>query len=471
MVPVIALVGRPNVGKSTLFNLLTKSRDALVANFSGLTRDRQYGEAHYKNRHFIVIDTGGITDEEQGIDAEMARQSMQAVEEADAVVLLCDARAGLTSADEELAQRLRQVQKPVFYVANKIDGTNPDIAMAEFYRLGVDKIFALTATHGKGVRSLLEAVFEKFPQAEQNAEQELSRGVKMAIIGRPNVGKSTLVNRLLGEQRVVVYDHPGTTRDSIYIDYQREERDYTIIDTAGVRRRKNVKQSVEKFSIVKALKAIDDANVVVLVLDAAEGVVDQDLHLLGYAIDSGRALVIALNKWDGLDQDHKNWVKKELDRRLQFIDFAQIHYISALHGTGVGHLYESVDKAYQSATAKFQSKHLTQILEGAVFDHAPPMINGRRIKLRYAHAGGSNPPIIVIHGNQTDKVPRSYVRYLEKVYRRELQLQGTPVRIEFKGSENPFANKPNKLSKRQQERKQRQAARNKKKQQSRKKTP
>ncbi|MBN4055532.1 ribosome biogenesis GTPase Der [bacterium AH-315-K03] len=462
MVPVIALVGRPNVGKSTLFNRLTKSRDALVANLSGLTRDRQYGEARFGQRHFIVIDTGGITGKEEGIDAAMAQQSMLAVKEADAVVFLCDARAGLTPGDETLATELRQLDKPVFYIANKIDGVNPDVAMADFYRLGVETIYPMTASHGKGVRNLLSDIFQCFPESENEELEQHSRGTKIGIIGRPNVGKSTLVNRLLGEERVIVYDHPGTTRDSIYIDYQREGRDYTLIDTAGVRRRKNVKESVEKFSIVKALKAIDDANVVVLVLDAVEGVVDQDLHLLGYAIDAGRALVIAINKWDGLDGDHKDWVKIELDRRLNFIDFAEIHFISALHGTGVGHLYESVDKAYRSSTLKIQTKQLTQILEGAVFDHPPPMINGRRIKLRYAHAGGFNPPIIVIHGNQTDKVPTSYSRYLEKVFRRELKLIGTPVRIEFKTGENPYAGKPNKLSKRQEARKIRLSIRNKK---------
>ncbi len=452
MVPVIALVGRPNVGKSTLFNRLTRSRDALVANLPGLTRDRKYGEARLGNRHFIVIDTGGITGEEEGIDAAMAQQSLQAVDEADAIFFLCDARAGLTSGDEVLAHKLRQSNKPVFYVANKIDGVDPNVAMADFYSLGIQKLYPVTATHGKGVRQLLEDMLAHFPAEPSEQEEEESRGVKIAIIGRPNVGKSTLVNRMLGEERVVVYDHPGTTRDSIYIDYEREGEHYTIIDTAGVRRRKNVKETVEKFSIVKALKAIDDANVVVLVIDAKEGVVDQDLHLLGQAIDSGRGIVIALNKWDGLDADHKHYVKNELERRLQFIDFAELHFISALHGTGVGHLYESIDQAYQSSTKKLQTNRLTQILEMAVFEHAPPMINGRRIKLRYAHAGGANPPVIVVHGNQTDKVPNSYRRYLEKVFRREMDLVGTPVRIEFKSSENPFAEQRGKLSKRQQER-------------------
>lgn len=448
MVPVIALVGRPNVGKSTLFNRLTRSRDALVANFPGLTRDRKYGEARFGDRHFIVIDTGGISGDEQGIDAAMAQQSRQAVEECDAVFFLLDARAGLTAADEQLAAQLRRSPKPVYYIANKIDGVDPNVAMAEFYQLGIEKLYPLTATHGKGVKNLLDDMLEQFPVAVSAAESDAgdaadspAHGTRIAIVGRPNVGKSTLVNRLLGEERVVVYDHPGTTRDSIYIDYQRDGQSYTLIDTAGVRRRKNVRETVEKFSIVKALKAIDDANVVVLVMDATEGVVDQDLHLLGQAIESGRALVIALNKWDGLDADHKKRIKTELDRRLQFIDFADLHFISALHGTGVGHLYGSIDKAYAASISKLQTHRLTTILEGAITDHAPPMVNGRRIKLRYAHAGGSNPPVIVIHGNQTDKVPNSYRRYLEKVFRRELDLAGTPVRIEFKSSDNPFAGK------------------------------
>lgn len=453
MVPVIALVGRPNVGKSTLFNRLTKTRDALVANLPGLTRDRKYGEAHFGDRRLIVIDTGGITGEEEGIDAVMAQQSLQAIEEADAVFFLCDARAGLTAVDETLAHQLRQEKKPVFYIANKIDGVNPDVAMADFYRLGIKQLFPMTATHGKGVRSLMEEMFLSFPASDSEDSVETSRGTKIAIVGRPNVGKSTLVNRLLGEDRVVVYDQPGTTRDSVYIEYQRENEDYTLIDTAGVRRRKNIKETVEKFSIVKALKAIDDANVVVLVMDATEGVVDQDLHLLGHTIDAGRALVIALNKWDGLDHEHKNSVKIELERRLQFIDFAVIHFISALHGTGVGHLYESIDKAFASSMKKMQTNKLTQILQGATFDHAPPMINGRRIKLRMAHAGGHNPPIIVIHGNQTSKVPANYKRYLEKTFRRELDLTGTPIRLEFKSGDNPYEEKSDKLSKRQTERK------------------
>lgn len=456
MVPVIALVGRPNVGKSTLFNRLTRSRDAIVADFSGLTRDRQYGHADFEGRPYILIDTGGITGEEQGIDLAMAEQSRQAILEADVVFFLLDARAGLSLADETLAQQLRQTDKPVYYLANKIDGIDPDVAIADFFQLGIAALYPITATHGRGVKKLMQEVFSQLP--ETTAEEELTsqqHGVKIAILGRPNVGKSTLVNRLLGEERVVVYDQPGTTRDSIYIHYSRNEQPYTLIDTAGVRRRKNVKQSVEKFSIVKTLKAIDDAHVVVLVMDARENIVDQDLHLLGHAINAGRAVVLAVNKWDGLEPDQRDWIKAELERRLQFIDYADIHFISALHGTGVGHLYESIDAAYAASTRRLSTRQLTTILEGAVSRHPPPLVNGRRIKLRYAHAGGHNPPIIVIHGNQTDKVPANYRRYLEKWFREQLGLEGTPVKLEFKTSENPFAHKRNQLTKRQVNRKRR----------------
>ncbi len=458
MIPVFALVGRPNVGKSTLFNRVTKTQDALVANFPGLTRDRQYGEARLGSRHFIVIDTAGITGQEEGIDSAVAQQSQQAVIEADAVVFMLDAREGLNALDEELARRLRAQNKPIFFVANKIDGVNVDEALADIYRLGADKVYPTTATHGRGLKPLFEDMLALFPEPEvaaDTSEEILDPGIKIAIVGRPNVGKSTLVNRLLGEERVVVFDQPGTTRDSVYIRYERNAEVFTLIDTAGIRRRKNVHEVVEKFSIVKTLKAIDDANVVILVLDASEGVVDQDLHLLGHVVDAGRALVVAINKWDGLTDQHKQYVKSELERRLLFIDYAQIHFISALHGTGVGHLYESVRAAYRAATQKLQTHRLTQILEKAIFDHAPPLVNGRRIKLRYAHAGGSNPPLIVIHGNQTADVPRAYQRYLEKTFRRELQLIGTPVRIEFRTGDNPFAGKRNLLTERQIERKRR----------------
>lgn len=448
--PVIALVGRPNVGKSTLFNRLTRSRDALVADYSGLTRDRKYGEGEIQGRRFMVVDTGGITGTEQGIDSLMAGQSQQAIDEADVVLLVVDSRDGLTAPDRLIANYLRTKGVPAYLVANKIDGVDPDVAIAEFYELGFERVFPTTATHGRGVKALMEYVLEPLAlvgPAPDDVEQE--RRIKIAIVGRPNVGKSTLVNRLLGEERVVVFDLPGTTRDSVYIDYERDGKRYTLIDTAGVRRRKNVKLSVEKFSIVKTMQAIEDANVAVLLIDASEGLVDQDLHMMGYVIDAGRALVVAVNKWDGLAAEQRDHVKTELERRLRFADFADIHFISALHGSGVGNLYQSIEAAYASATDKLNTSYLTRILEDAVAAHQPPLVRGRRIKLRYAHAGGQNPPIIVIHGNQTQEVPDHYARYLEKMFRRALGLHGTPVKIEFKGGENPFAGRKNKLTQRQ----------------------
>ncbi|NRB37482.1 MAG: ribosome biogenesis GTPase Der [Pseudomonadales bacterium] len=446
MLPVVALVGRPNVGKSTLFNRITKTRDALVANYSGLTRDRKYGEAYYDERRFMLVDTGGLTEKERaGIDKEMATQSLLAIIEADVVLLLVDARAGLMADDEWIIAQLRAQEKPFLLVVNKTDGINLDIATAEFFRIGAEKIYPVTATHGRGVQNLMDDVVALFP-AEDDTPRPTSTGIKIGIVGRPNVGKSTLVNRMLGEERVVVYDQPGTTRDSIYINYERHDKPYTLIDTAGVRRKRSVYETVEKFSIVKTLQAIDDANVVVLVVDGHENLVEQDLHILSLCIQSGRALVIAVNKWDGIDNDQRERIKKELDRRLNFIDYAEIHFISALHGTGVGNLYEAIEKAHDSATRKLQTKRLTEILEVAVDQHQPPLVSGRRIKLRYAHAGGSNPPVIVIHGNQTNKLPDSYRRYLEKTYRRELNLWGTPVKLEFKTGDNPFSDRANKFS-------------------------
>lgn len=467
-IPVIALVGRPNVGKSTLFNQLTRSRDALVADYAGLTRDRKYGEGRLGDAPFIVIDTGGITGGEAGIDGEMADQSLAAIDEADIVLLLVDAREGLHGVDEELVRRLRQREKSFYLVVNKVDGLDEHTVASDFYALGVADLHTIAASHGRGVRKLIDDVLADVDSDDEEPEADDWGGIRVAVVGRPNVGKSTLVNRLLGEDRVVVYDQPGTTRDSIYINYERHEQRYTLIDTAGVRRRKNVKETVEKFSIVKTLKAIDDAQVVVLVMDAREGVVDQDLHLLGHTIDAGRALVLAVNKWDGLESDDRDQIKRELERRLQFIDYADVHFISALHGSNVGHLYTSIHAAHSSATRKLSTNELTRILEGAVHDHAPPMIGGRRIKLRYAHAGGQNPPIIVIHGNQTGKVPVAYQRYLEKTFRRHLKLVGTPVRIEFKTSDNPYADKRNKLTQRQIARKRRMMAHVKKGKKSRK---
>lgn len=441
MIPTIALVGRPNVGKSTLFNRLIGARDALVANYAGLTRDRKYGEATIAGRKCILIDTGGISGEEEGIDAAMAEQSKLAIVESDIVLFIVDCRDGLMLADQEIAKYLRVLNKKTFVVANKIDGLDHDVSTAPFFELGLGEVHSIAAAHGRGVKTLMDEVLAEIEIPEVEEHLEHVRGIKMAVIGRPNVGKSTLVNRMLGEDRVVVYDLPGTTRDSIYIPYERNGKSYTLIDTAGVRRRKNLKLTVEKFSIIKTLQAVDDANVVILVVDAQEGLVDQDLHIMGHAIDAGRALVVALNKWDGLAEEHKSYVKSELERRLRFIDFADLHFISALHGTGVGNLYKSVEKAFQSATERFTPAHLTKILEDAVATHQPPLVRGRRIKLRYAHAGGHNPPIIVIHGNQTSEVPQHYTKYLEKTFRRVLNMQGTPIRIEYKSSENPYADR------------------------------
>jgi GTPase len=460
MLPVVALVGRPNVGKSTLFNRLTRSRDALVADYPGLTRDRQYGQAEVEEHPFIVIDTGGIHGDEEGIDALMAEQSLMAIEEADAVLFLVDARAGLTSADEGIAAYLRKQNKRVFLVANKVDGIDADSAVAEFYSLALgDDVHKIAAAHGRGVTQLLTLALAPHIEALEKEKAELAEDeefvegeeeidapnendeIKLAIIGKPNVGKSTLTNRILGEERVVVYDMPGTTRDSVYIPMERNGRKYTLIDTAGIRRRKNVTDVVEKYSVIKTLRAIEDANVCLLIIDAREGITDQDLSLLGFILESGRSLVLAVNKWDGIDDHIKDNIHKELDRRLGFIDFARIHFISALHGTGVGHLYESVEEAFVSATKRISTSMVTKILDMAVFDHQPPMHNGRRIKLKYAHAGGYNPPIIVIHGNQAKHLPISYKRYLMNYYRKSLKIMGTPIKIEFRETSNPFAGK------------------------------
>ncbi|MBV1884124.1 MAG: ribosome biogenesis GTPase Der [Pseudomonadales bacterium] len=451
MKPVIALVGRPNVGKSTLFNRLTKSRDALVANEPGLTRDRQYGEGQLGDFGYIVIDTGGISGAaEEGIDGPMAAQSMLAVEESDVVLFLVDARDGLTPADEVIAKALRGKNKTLHLIVNKVDGIEPDIAMAEFHKIGFESLFGIAAVHGRGVSSMLERVLAPIaPSAEDVERESKARGTKIAIVGRPNVGKSTLVNRLLGENRVVVYDMPGTTRDSIYIPYERRNQPYTLIDTAGVRKRGKVHETVEKFSVIKTLQSIGDAHVVVMVLDARDGLVEQDMHLLGYVVDSGRALVIALNKWDGMDAEAKDKIKETLRRRLQFVEFAKMHFISALHGSGVGKLYQSVDKAYDCATRKIAANQLTKMLEDIVSDHQPPLVRGRRIKFKYAHMGGTNPPVIVVHGNQTQEVPKTYKRYLQNAFVDALKLEGTPVRIEFRSGDNPYAEKGGPMTSRQ----------------------
>ena len=477
MIPVVALVGRPNVGKSTLFNRLTRTRDALVADFPGLTRDRKYGRAFLSGYEFIVVDTGGIDGTEEGIETKMAEQSLAAIEEADVVLFMTDARAGLTAADLSIAQHLRSREKTTFVVANKVDGIDADSACAEFWSLGLGEVYQMAASQGRGVTNMIEYALTPYAEAmgivrqgedevteereytEEEAEAEQKRlqdlPIKLAIIGKPNVGKSTLTNRILGEERVVVFDEPGTTRDSIYIPMEREGREYVIIDTAGVRRRSKVHQVIEKFSVIKTLKAVEDANVVLLIIDAREGIAEQDLGLLGFALNAGRALVIAVNKWDGIDQGIKDRVKSELDRRLGFIDFARIHFISALHGTGVGHLFESIEEAYDSATRRVSTSMLTRIMQMSQDDHQPPLVNGRRVKLKYAHAGGYNPPIVVIHGNQVSRLPDSYKRYMMNYFRRSLKVVGTPIQLRFQEGDNPFENKVEKLTMSQERRRKR----------------
>ena len=437
MKPVIALIGRPNVGKSTLFNQLTKSRNALVANLSGLTRDRQYGDGRLENKSFIAIDTGGLGESDEGIDSYMAEQAKTAIQEADIVLFVVDARAGLLGSDEMIADHLRRLNKETYLVVNKVDGLHEDAATAEFHRLGFSRVYQTSASHGRGVLQLITDILAPFPEDSIELSVE-ETGVKIAIVGRPNVGKSTLVNRLLGEDRVIVYDMPGTTRDSIYIPYERQGKKYTLIDTAGVRKRGRVHETVEKFSVIKTLQAIKDAHVVVIVFDAREGIVEQDLHMLGFALESGRAVVLAINKWDNMTEYDRGLVKAAIQRRLDFVPYVKIHLISALHGTGVGDLYPSIHRAFESAMIKVPTNRLTQILQDAVEGHQPPLVHGRRIKLRYAHMGGQNPPIIVIHGNQTESVSKDYKRYLENIFRKVLKLQGTPVQLEFKTGDNPF---------------------------------
>ena len=508
---VVALVGCPNVGKSTFFNRLTKTRDALVADFPGLTRDRKYGRAMYEGKEFVVIDTGGIAEDAKNqpeiVTSKMTNQALLAIDECDLVLFMLDARAGILPGDYAVADYIRRSQKKCAIIANKVDGLDPETAGAEFYALGLGEVYPTAVAHGRGVNNVLEDVIapllreegpldcdltkeeiqkrdeerleeehslwedgfdfldnvpvdkqgggfdwyehkEKF-RLRQKGESEDNSGdkepfadlpIKVAIIGKPNVGKSTLTNRILGEERVIVADHPGTTRDSIYIPLEREDRKYIIIDTAGVRKRRKVSEAIEKFSIVKTLKAIEDCNVALLVIDARAHISDQDLSLLGFIIESGRALVIAVNKWDGLDDEFKDEIKLELNSRLGFVDFARVHFISALHGSGVGNLFDSIDEAYKSATTRHSSSLLNRILRAATEEHEPPIAGGRRIKLKFSHAGGYNPPRIIIHGNKVSKVPDSYKRYIINYYRKSLNIMGSPLIVDFKEGENPFAN-------------------------------
>lgn len=437
MKPTVVLVGRPNVGKSTLFNRLTKTRDAIVHDMPGLTRDRHYGQGRVGGKPYIVVDTGGLEPvAKTGIMHEMARQTLQAVDEADAVIMLVDGRNGLSPQDRVVAERLRRSGRRLWLAVNKAEGMSRDAAAADFHELGVGEPLAISAAHGEGVRELMELVLAGFEVEEEEAPPPHPR---IAVVGRPNVGKSTLVNAFLGEERVIAFDEPGTTRDSIHIDFERGGRPYTIIDTAGVRRRGRVEAAVEKFSVLKTLQSIENANVVVLVLDARDEVTEQDAHLAGFIVEAGRALVVAINKWEGLDEAVRERVKRDYARKLNFLGFAKVHFISALRGQGIGALFRSVDTAYAAAMAKLATPRLTRALQDAVMRQAPPRTGFSRPKLRYAHQGGMNPPKIIIHGNSLAQVPDSYRRYLERAFADFFELQGTPLRVEFKLSSNPYS--------------------------------
>ncbi|HVY23834.1 MAG TPA: ribosome biogenesis GTPase Der [Steroidobacteraceae bacterium] len=461
MLPVIALVGRPNVGKSTLFNILTGTRDALVADLPGLTRDRKYGYTKTEFSPCIVVDTGGLTPGADGVEKLMAEQSLRAMQEADRVLFIVDAREGCTATDQFVAQLIRRSGKPCIVVANKSEGRESFDAGADFHQLGLGEPVTISAAHGSGLHHLMEQALEGFISDTNELPDDRDR-IRVAVIGRPNVGKSTLINRLLGEERLVAYDMPGTTRDSVDVPFERDDHKFTLIDTAGVRRRARVEEAVEKFSVIKALQAVDSANVVIGVVDAHDTVAEQDAALFGMAAERGRALIIAVNKWDNIPMDQRDEIRAGIDARFPFLEFAYLHFISARHGTGVGELMGSVIAAYEASMREMSTPELTRVLEAAIEQHQPPLVRGRRIKLRYAHQGGRNPPIIVIHGNQTDYLPDAYKRYLMNTYREAFKLKGTPVRIQLRSDENPFAGKRNTLTPRQQRKRKRMMKRVKK---------
>ena len=437
MKPTLVLVGRPNVGKSTLFNRLTRSRDALVADQPGLTRDRHYGHGRVGDKPYLVVDTGGFEPQvKEGIVHEMVRQAEAAIAEADVLLFIVDGRTGLTPQDKVIADRLRRSGRPLHLVVNKAEGMNRAIVGAEFYELGCGDPMVISAAHGDGVRELIDVALEPFP--DEDDEADALRGPRVAIVGRPNVGKSTLINALIGEERVIAFDMPGTTRDAIEIPFERNGKNYTLIDTAGLRRKGKVFETIEKFSVIKTLQAVEESNVVVLMLDASQDISDQDAHIAGFCIESGRALVLAINKWDAIDDYRKERVKQDVARKLNFLGFARTHTISALHGNGIVSVLTSVDKAYAAAMVKLPTPKLTRALLNAVQKQSPPRHGLFRPKLRYAHQGGSNPPIIVIHGNALDHVPASYTRYLERSFMETFKLQGTPLRIQYKSTKNPY---------------------------------
>ena len=439
MLPVIALVGRPNVGKSTLFNVLTGTRDAIVADIPGLTRDRQYGFGRVGPMPYVVIDTGGLVENPVGIETLMRQQTELAVQEADRLVFVADVREGLTPADHFVLRELRRSGKPVTLTLNKGEGLDLDFVAGDFHALGLGEPMMISAAHGQGCEELMEHVLAGLePEAAPEKDSRADGTIRIAIIGRPNVGKSTLVNRLIGQERVIASDMPGTTRDSILVPFHRDGRDFVFIDTAGVRRRSKVEGVIEKASVSKTLQAIDEAHVVVMVLDAHDSIAEQDASVLGIALERGRALIIAVNKWDGIPTDQRETIERQLSLKLDFVPFAPIHFISARHGTGVGEVVQSVVRAYEAAMRDMPTRDLTRTLEYALTVHQPPLVHGRRIKLRYAHQGGRNPPRIVIHGNQTAQVPDAYTRYLSNVFRKKYDLFATPVVVEYRTDKNPF---------------------------------
>ncbi len=455
MLPAVALVGRPNVGKSTLFNQLTRSRDALVADFPGLTRDRRYGFGSHDGHAFLVVDTGGLGEEGDELRALAVRQTEIALEEADAVVFVVDYKDGLTAADERVAAQLRSSNKPVTVAVNKSEGLGPELAEAEFHSLGLGAPVSIAALYGRRLGELMTQVLVPFAPVDDGEFDDSRSGPYVAVVGRPNVGKSTLINRLLGSARLITSAEPGTTRDSVHVTCRRHDKSFVLVDTAGIRRRAKVNEFIEKFSVVQSLRAIENAGVVILLVDAREGIIDQDLHLIGLIVERGRAITIGVNKWDNLESAQRRQVEAQIDRKLEFVAFARITYLSALHGSGIDDVLAGALDAYDAAGRALPTPRLNAILERAMIAHSPPLVAGRRIRLRYAHQGGRHPPIIVIHGNRAERLPGHYQRYLVNFFRRTLKLEGAPLRLEFKSGDNPYAGKRNTLTRRQVKRRQR----------------